>query len=61
MERARHCSRAMARGLAMRVLDGVNARSLAGSGIEQLSLLPSLDFKTVKPKLPFQKKDLGLV
>ena len=34
LERARRCSRAMARGLEMRVLDGVNARSLAGFGWE---------------------------
>ncbi len=34
LERARRCSRAMARGLEMRVLDDVNARSLAGFGWE---------------------------
>jgi hypothetical protein len=32
LERDRRCSRAMARGLEMRVLDDVNVRSLAGFG-----------------------------
>ena len=34
LERARRCSRAMARGLDMRVLDGVNALSFVGFGWE---------------------------
>ena len=37
MERARRCSRAMARGLDMRVLDGVNALSFAGFGWESFA------------------------
>ena len=31
------CARAMARGLEMRVLEGVNARSVAGSGWESFA------------------------
>ncbi len=34
LEHARRCSRVMARGLEMRVLDGVNARSLVSLGWE---------------------------
>jgi hypothetical protein len=33
------CSRAMTRGLEIRVLDGVNARSLAGPGYESFAVV----------------------
>jgi len=35
--RARRCSRVMARGLEMRALDGVSAQSLAGFGCESFA------------------------
>ena len=38
------CSRVMARGLEMRVLDGVNARSLAGSGFESFAVVRCIGF-----------------
>jgi hypothetical protein len=37
LERARHCSHAMVRGLDRRVLDGVNVWSLAGFGWESFA------------------------
>jgi hypothetical protein len=39
MDRARRCSRTMERGIEMCVLDGVNSRSLVGSGYESFTVV----------------------
>jgi hypothetical protein len=41
LEQDGHCSRAMARGFEMRVLDGVNVRSLASFGVHGSDALDS--------------------
>jgi hypothetical protein len=44
-EQARRCSRAMARGLEMRALDGVSTRSLAVSGVDLLHRSNAMDLR----------------